>query len=234
MSSALPLRVVIVDDHEVVREGLRLTFAGHPWVEIVAVCATGAEAVSRNARLRPDVALVDWRLPDVEGDELCARLLAASPRTRVVLLTSFVSADRVRSAVDAGAFGYVSKDKGLAAVTEVLAEARAVNLGTRRADTTPAARVLLEVLRDEAEHRERFRLTPHQQRVLELAVEGRTDRQIGEALCVSESTVRYHLQRLKLRLGARSKMELVRRAYAAGLIEAFREDGDELARGVAG
>ena len=70
--------------------------------------------------------------------------------------------------------------------------------------------------------------------MLELAVEGRTDREIGEALCVSESTVRYHLQRLKLRLGARSKVELVRRAYAAGLIEASREDGDELARGAAG
>src|SRR3954453_11264131 len=165
MSSALPLRVVIVDDHEVVREGLRLTFAGHPWVEIVGVCATGAEAISRSARLRPDVALMDYRLPDIEGDELCARLLAASPRTRVVLLTSFVSADRIRSSVDAGAFGYVSKDQGLAAVIEVLAEARAVNPGTTRADTTPAARFLLEILREEAEHRERFQLTPHQQRV---------------------------------------------------------------------
>ena len=148
MSSALPLRVVIVDDHEVVREGLRLTFAGHPWVEIVAVCATGAEAVSRSARLRPDVALVDYRLPDIEGDELCARLLAASPRTRVVLLTSFVSADRIRSAVDAGAFGYVSKDKGLAAVTEVLAEGTRGQPRHAARGHDPAARVLLEVLRD--------------------------------------------------------------------------------------
>ena len=73
-------------------------------------------------------------------------------------------------------------------------------------------------------HREQFRLTAQQQRVLELALEGRTDREIGEALCVSESTVRYHLQRLKLRLGARSKVELVRRAYAAGLVDGSREE----------
>jgi two-component system, NarL family, response regulator DevR len=234
MSSALPLRVVIVDDHEVVREGLRLTFSDHPWVEVVGVFATGAEAISRSARLRPDVALVDYRLPDIEGDELCARLREASPRTLVVLVTSFVSADRIRAAVDAGAFGYVTKDKGLAAVTEILAEARAAHLGTRHADTTPAASFLLRVLREEAEQRERFQLTAQQQRVLELAVEGRTDREIGEALCVSESTVRYHLQRLKLRLGARSKVELVRRAYAAGLIDASTEDGDTLARRAAG
>jgi DNA-binding NarL/FixJ family response regulator len=109
-------------------------------------------------------------------------------------------------------------------VTEALEQARAQLQGQRPDDVTPAARYLVEVLREEASRRERFRLTAQQQRVLELAVEGRTDREIGEALCVSESTIRYHLQRLKLRLGARSKLELVRRAYAAGLIDGTREE----------
>jgi DNA-binding NarL/FixJ family response regulator len=218
MSSSLPLRVVVVDDHEVVREGLRLTFAGHDWVEIVGAAATGADALTRCARLRPDVALIDYRLPDMEGDELCRQLQTIAPRTLVVLLTSYVSADRIRTAVEAGVFAYVTKESGLAAVTEALNHARAEREGTRVEDGTPAARYLVEVLREEAARRERFQLTAQQQRVLELAVEGRTDREIGLALCVSESTIRYHVQRLKLRLDARSKVELVRRAYAAGLI----------------
>src|SRR5690349_19896392 len=102
MSSSLPLRVVVVDDHEVVREGLRLMFAGHPWIEVVASAGTGAEALARCARLRPDVAVVDYRLPDMAGDQLCRRLRAASPRTLVLLLTSYVSPDRIRAAVEAG------------------------------------------------------------------------------------------------------------------------------------
>ena len=160
----------------------------------------------------------------MEGDELCRGLRAASPRTLVVLLTSYVSADRIRATVEAGVFAYVTKDSGLVAVTEALAQARAEQDGERRDDVTPAMRYLVEVLREEASRREQFRLTAQQQRVLELALEGRTDREIGEALCVSESTVRYHLQRLKLRLGARSKVELVRRAYAAGLVDGSREE----------
>jgi DNA-binding NarL/FixJ family response regulator len=224
MSRALPLRVLVVDDYEVVREGLRLTFAGHPWVEVVGVAATGAEALARCVRLRPDVALVDDRLPDIEGDELVRRLHAETPRTLLVVLASYVSADRVRTAVAAGAFGYVTKDSGLAAVKETLAEAR----DARRGAVTPAARYLLELLREEAARRPELELTAQQRRVLELALQGLTDREIGEALCVSESTVRYHIQRLKLRLGARSKVELVRRAYAAGLIGAT---GEELAAG---
>lgn len=212
-----PTRLLIVDDHEVVREGLRLSLAGDERFETVGVASTGNEAVVKGGKLRPDVALVDYRLPDIAGDEVCRRLLHASPRTRVVLLTSYVSADRVRAAVGAGAFGYVTKQAGLATLRNVLEEAAAA-VGPHEDGPTPAMRYLLEVLETDSQRETTLNLTTHQRRVLELAVVGRTDREIGEALCVSESTVRYHLQRIKGRVGARSKVELVQRAYAAGLV----------------
>ena len=218
MQNSLPLRVLVVDDHEVVREGLRHTLAADERVEVVGVAGTGREAITRCQRLRPEVALVDFRLPDITGDEVCRRMLQVAPRTLVMLLTSYATADRVRAAVEAGAFGYVTKADGLSAIRVALEQAIAVRDGDLRDDPTPAARYLLDVLQRDARRRTDDRLTPHQQRVLELAVEGHTDREIGEALCVSESTVRYHLQRVKARLGVRSKLDLVRRAYADGLL----------------
>ena len=211
------MRLLIVDDHEVVREGLRLSLAGDERFETVGAASTGQEAVVKGGKLRPDVALLDYRLPDIAGDEVCRRLVRVSPRTRVVLLTSYVSADRVRAAVAAGAFGYVAKQAGLDTLRRVLEEAGDA-VGPYYAAPTPAMRYLLEVLEAVSRRETTLDLTTHQRRVLELAVVGRTDREIGEALCVSESTVRYHLQRLKRRVGARSKVELVQRAYAAGLV----------------
>jgi DNA-binding NarL/FixJ family response regulator len=211
MTRGLPLRIIIVDDHEVVREGLRRTLSEMDALEVVAVAGSGADAISRAARLRPDVVLLDYRLPDLEGDVVCRQLMAVSPRTLVVMVSSYVSADRIRSAV--------TKESGLDAVRNALAQAHEVRTGTGADGPTPAGQFLLRVLQDDLRERNRLRLTPHQQRVLELAIEGNTDREIGEALCVSESTVRYHLQRIKGRLGARSKVELVRRAFAAGLMD---------------
>src|SRR4051794_1040648 len=204
MSSTGPLRVVVIDDHEVVREGVRLSFAEHAWVEVVGA-SSAAGAATLCERLRPDVAIVDT-------SKLCHRVRAVSPRSLVVLQAPHVSADRIREAIAAGVFAYVPKEAGLAALTEALDQARA------GVDGTPAERFLLDVLRKDTANRERLQLSARQQRVLELAVEGRTDREIGELLCVSESTVRYHVQRIKVRLGARSKLELVHRAHAEGLV----------------
>jgi DNA-binding NarL/FixJ family response regulator len=226
-----PTRLLIVDDHELVREGLRLSLADDERFETVGVAATGHEAVVKGGKLRPDVAVVDYRLPDIAGDEVCRRLIQVSAHTRVVLLTSYVSADRVRAAVAAGAFGYVDKQADLATLRSVLDEA-ARAAPVQQCTSTPAMRYLLEVLEADSEREAALNLSAHQRRVLELAVAGRTDRQIGEALCVSESTVRYHLQRLKQRVGARSKVELVQRAYAAGLLQDFESgcssDADRL------
>src|SRR3954453_5617711 len=199
-----PLRVVVIDDHEVVREGVRLSFADHAWVEVVGT-SSAVEATTLCERLRPDVAIVDTTT-------LCQRVRAVSPRSMVVLQTPHVSADRIREAIAAGVFAYVPKEAGLTALTDALEQAR------EGVDGTPAERFLLEVLRKDSANRERLQLSARQQRVLELAVEGRTDREIGELLCVSESTVRYHVQRIKVRLGARSKLELVHRAHAEGLV----------------
>src|SRR3712207_3086101 len=107
MHPSAPLRVLVVDDHDVVREGLKSSLGCDERIEVVGVAGTGTEAVAKAERLRPDVALVDYRLRDLGGDEVCRRVIRVTGgRTRVVLFTSYVSADRIRAAVEAGAYGY--------------------------------------------------------------------------------------------------------------------------------
>ena len=214
-----PLRVLIVDDHEVAREGFRAALDEDTRFEIAGLAASGQEAVRRAQRLRPDLAVVDHGLPDISGDEVCRRILAETAgRTRIVLVTSSLSADRIRAAVEAGAYGYVTKAGGLQPLRDVLEEALAAHTLLAAAGPTPAERLLLRTLRGESRPAGDSSLTPRQRRVLELAVEGMTDRQIGDALFVTESTVRYHLQRLKRQLGARSKADLVGRAHRLGIL----------------
>src|SRR3954466_2074771 len=156
MSSTGRLRVVVIDDHEVVREGVRLSFAEHAWVDIVGT-ASAADAATVCERLRPDVAIVD-------NSKLCHRVRAVSPRSLIVLQTPHVSADRIREAIAVGVFAYVPKEAGLCALTAALDQAR------DGADGTPAEGFLLDVLRKDAANRERLQLSARQQRVLELAV----------------------------------------------------------------
>src|SRR4051812_48905317 len=116
MPSPHLLRVVVIDDHEVVREGVRLSFADHPWVEVVGA-SSAVDAAMLCERLRPDVAIVDTTRP-------CQRIRAVSPRSLVVLQTPHVSADRIREAIAAGVFAYVPKEAGLTALTAALEQAR--------------------------------------------------------------------------------------------------------------
>jgi DNA-binding NarL/FixJ family response regulator len=218
MKIVMPLRVLVVDAHEVVREGVRLSLAGDARMEVVGVAASGREAVARAQRLLPDVALVDLDLPDMDGLEVCRRIRTVTGRrTRVVLVAAAASSDRIRAAVDAGAFAYVTKAAGLRALRDALDHVMAARRRGSDPDPSPAVGSLLRALRDDAQSADAGLLTRQQRRVLELASEGLTDRQIGLALCISESTVRYHVQRLKALLGARSKVDLVRRAYDAGI-----------------
>jgi DNA-binding NarL/FixJ family response regulator len=218
MRTATSLRALVVDDHEVVREGVRLSLAGDARIEVVGLAASGREAIARAQRLLPDVALVDLDLPDMDGHEVCRRIRAVTgTRTRVVLVAASDSSDRIRAAIDAGAFAYVTKAAGLRALREALDQVMTARRRGSDPEPSPAARSLLRALHEDARSADADLLSRQQRRVLELASEGLTDRQIGLALCISESTVRYHVQRLKALLGARSKIDLVRRAYDAGI-----------------
>lgn len=209
------MRILIVDDHEVVREGLVAALSSDANREVVAVASTAEEGVRRAKQTLPDVALVDFRLPDMSGIDLCRRMRQNFPSMALVMLTSYLSEDTVRDAIQAGATGYVTKSAGLTELRRVLAR-----IEDAPGDSRPegASQIVEQLHRIAHANAGGAGPTPQQQRVLELAAEGLTNEQIGARLFISESTVRFHLQKLKAKLGARSKTELIARAIRKGLI----------------
>ena len=208
------MRILIVEDHEVVQEGLVAALASTPNCEIAGVASTAAQGVRCAKQTLPDVTLIDLRLPDMDGISLCRHMRQSFPSMALVMLTSYLSEDRVRDAMQAGATGYVTKSAGLAELRRVLA----------RIELTPGAAQpevpsqIVDQLHRIAQTNGGGGPTPQQQRVLELAAEGLTNDQIGARLFISESTVRFHLQKLKAKLRARSKTDLIARAICRGLI----------------
>lgn len=216
--NVVPLRVLVVDDHEVVREGLVATLSADGRFDVVCAASSGAEALGALRRIQPDVAVVDLRLPDIAGDELCRELRRRTPGLPVVILSSYASDDTVRSAMEAGASAYVSKAAGLSDLRAVLDRVLAADGSAQLPIVEQLHRLL--VRHDESAARP----TPRQERVLDLVAEGLTYHEIGERLCISESTVRFHMQKLKAKFGARSKTDLIAKAIRSGVIAPAAED----------
>jgi DNA-binding NarL/FixJ family response regulator len=213
-----PVRVLVVDDHEVVREGLTAALSADGQFEVVAAVPTAAAAMTVAGRTRPDVALVDLRLPDSTGGRLCRDLRQRFPATAVVVLSSYVSEDTVRTAMEAGASAYITKSAGLSELRKALAEVVANH-------PEPVERQIVGQLHALVSRRGgESRLTPQQERVLELSAEGLTYREIGSRLFISESTVRFHMQKLKAKFNARTKTELIARAIRSGAMAPAAED----------
>lgn len=212
------MRLLIVDDHDVVRVGLRATMAKRH--AVAGTAATGTEALALVGRVRPDVAVIDLRLPDMSGHELCERLRAVAPEVAVVMLSTYMSDETVRRALEAGATAYVTKAAGLRELLGVLDD---IERGTATTKTAPevVSRLHASVTRRTSA----LQLSPQQESVLELAAEGLTNQEIGSRLFISESTVRFHLQNLKGKFSARSKTDLIARAIRAGAISPAPEGG---------
>lgn len=204
------MRLLIVDDHEVVREGLVAVLTSDERFDVIATAGSGAEALARLDEVRPDVAVLDLRLPDMPGDRLCRAVRERRPATRVMVLSSYTSEDTVRAAMDAGATAYVTKAAGLSELRLVLG--RVVDGDGEEPQIVQQLHRLLVRREDQA------RTTPQQERVLELAAEGLTYHEIGDRLCISESTVRFHMQKLKGKFGARTKTDLIAKAIRTGIL----------------
>ena len=217
------MRILIVDDHEVVRNGIVASLRATPRYRIVGAVGTGQEAISLARRVRPDVAIVDLRLPDMTGETVCRQLIADTPGVAVIMLTTYLSDDTVRSAQAAGAAAYVTKAAGIAKLKETLAH---VASGTATLISDESAPAIVHRLDRVASSRAAGHLTtPHQRRVLELAAAGLTNGQIGDRLSISESTVRFHIQKLKRIFSVPSRTALVVRAVQDGIIPPGPEDG---------
>lgn len=207
------IRVFLVDDHEVVRRGVAGLISDEADLEVVGEAGTVAEAVARIEAVRPDVAVLDVRLPDGNGIELCRELRSRQPDLACLMLTSFTDEQAILDAVLAGAAGYVIKDvRG----SDIASAVRDVGSGRSLLDHRAAA-VLMAKLRTPPEAPDpTAELTAQEHAVLDLIGEGLTNRQIGERLFLAEKTVKNHITRLLAKLG------LERRVQAAVLATEVR------------
>jgi two-component system response regulator DevR len=198
------LRVFLVDDHEVVRRGVAGLLADEADLEVVGEAGTAAEALARIAAVRPDVAVLDVRLPDGNGVELCRELRSRHPDLACLMLTSFTDEQAILDAVLAGASGYVIKDvRG----SDIAAAVRDVGAGRSLLDHRAAA-VLMARLRTPPETPDpTAELTAQERAVLDLVGDGLTNRQIGERLYLAEKTVKNHVTRLLAKLGVERRVQ---------------------------
>jgi two-component system, NarL family, response regulator DevR len=216
MSRASPrhIRVLLVDDHEMVRSGLRTMLAADADIDVVADAATGARAVSLARELRPDVVLLDARLPDIGGPEVCRRLQAEVPETAVVMLTTFAEDDLVRRCIRAGARGYLLKDVERLDLGRSI---RAVVRGEAVIDSKVASTVLAAV-RQTADADPEQPLNERQREVLRLIAEGLSNREIAERAQLSEYTVKGYVEEILERLDARNRVQAAILATKRGWI----------------
>ncbi|MDT5001142.1 MAG: hypothetical protein QOK12_3247 [Mycobacterium sp.] len=204
-------RVLLVDDHPVVREGLRGMINAEDDLTVVGEAGSGAEAVALAESLRPDVILMDLRMPDVDGVTATERILAASPSIRIVVVTTYESDADILRAVEAGAAGYLLKDASRVELADAVRDAA-------RGKTVLAPSVadrLVRFVRQPAS----VSLSSREVEVLGLVAKGTTNAEIGRALHISEATVKTHLLRAFNKLDVSDRTAAVTTAMALGLLD---------------
>ena len=211
------IRVFLLDDHEVVRRGVRELLDAEDDIEVVGEADTAERALARVPAVRPDVAILDVRLPDGDGIEVCRELRSMSDDIACLMLTSFSDDEALTQAVVAGASGYLLKQiRG----TDIVDAVRRVAAGESLLDAALAARVA-DRLREAPEQDERLaRLTPQERRILALIADGLTNRQIGAEMHLAEKTVKNYVSNLLAKLG------MERRTQAAVFATRLEAEGE--------
>jgi two-component system, NarL family, response regulator DevR len=206
-SSGTPIRVFLVDDHEVVRRGVHDLLDAEPDIEVVGEAGTMDHALARGPALRPDVAVLDVRLPDGDGITICRELRSRMPELACLMLTSFDDDDALLDAIMAGAAGYVLKQiKG----SDLVSAVRTVASGQSMLDPATTARLMSSLREEGHEEQENTMLTgltPREREILVLIGEGLTNRQIGKQLFLSEKTIKNHISRLLSKLGVERRIQ---------------------------
>jgi DNA-binding NarL/FixJ family response regulator len=213
-----PVRVLVVDDQALVREGLMTLLAVAPGIEPVAAAADGEQAVALCTRHRPDVVLMDLRMPKLDGVEATRRIRAAQPDTEVVVLTTHADEESILDALNAGARGYLTKDAGITeisravhaaadhqALLDPLVQSRLIAAAGARPRPAPAPTSLPDDL------------TPREAEVLKLIAAGLSNGEIASTLVISDATVKTHINHVFSKIGARDRAQAVHYAYTHGL-----------------
>jgi len=202
-----PIRVLIVDDHTLLRKGIRALLATEPDMEVVGEAGSGLEAEREAQMLKPDVILMDLVMPDLDGIETIRRILAVQPQARILVLTSYSSDDKVFAAIKAGAMGYHLKDSD---PTELERAIRQVYQGEAALHPVIARKLLQELTRPSTQPPSAEPLTERELEVLRLVAQGCSNREIADQLVLSEVTVRTHMSNIlgKLHLASRTQAAL--------------------------
>ena len=209
-----PIRVLIVDDHSVVREGLRAFLELQAGLEVVGEAADGEEAIEAGARLRPDVILMDLVMPQLGGVAAMRRLREQVPGARIIVLTSFLDDDKLLPALRSGAAGYLLKN---AEPHEIARAVRAAHAGEALLDPVVAAR-LVETLAADDGQEPLDRLTPREREVLVLIGRGYSNKRIANELELSEKTVKTHVGHVLAKLGVTDRTQAAVVAVRAGIV----------------
>jgi two-component system NarL family response regulator len=208
MSENAKIRVLIVDDHRVVRVGLRAIIDAEPDMEVVAEAGDGPAALAAYAEHKPDITLLDLRMPGMSGPEVLTALREKDPEATVIVLTSYDADEDVYRAVQAGARGYLLKGTLPDGVLE--AAIRKVHAGQRLLAPEAAARL--------ADRMTSPQLTPREVAVLELVARGKSNKEIGTMLSLAEGTVKTHLKRIYEKLGVGDRTEAALVAVQRGIV----------------
>jgi DNA-binding NarL/FixJ family response regulator len=216
-----PVTVVVADDQSAVREGLVLLLGTLPGISVVGQAEDGEAAVETVAATHPQVALMDLKMPRLDGVEATRQIRAEHPRTRVVVLTTYSDDESILGALQAGALGYLTKDATRAEIGRAVLAAAA---GQAVLDPSVQQRLLSAAARAPAEQpdRDSDELTPRESDVLRLIAAGRSNREIALALYVSEATVKTHVNRIFAKTGSRDRTQAIRYAYAHGYADPAR------------
>lgn len=201
------IRVLVVDDHPVVRDGLAHLLASRPELRLVGEAASVAAALALFRAQRPDVTLIDLSLPDGDGTEVIAELLREQPAARFIVLSVHTGSEHVYRAVKSGALGYLAKD---ADGEEIMAAIRSVHAGRRHLSAAAASSLSERIAADQ--------LTDGERRVLELMARGSSNKAIAAALHVAEGTVKTHVASILRKLPASSRSEAIVQAFRRGLV----------------
>jgi two-component system response regulator DevR len=210
------IRIAIVDDHEMVREGLRTILQGEPDFEVVADTGLGGALPELVERSEPDIVLLDAHLPDVSGPEVCRRLRASHPQVKVIIVTTYSDDDLVDECIGAGARGFVVKDVEKFTLKQSI---RAVQRGDGAIAPAIAGRILDRIRAQSASPESpRPGFSAVQTQILRLISEGFSNREIAGQVHLSENTVKTHVQEIFHRLQVRNRVEAAIRATKEGLI----------------
>jgi NarL family two-component system response regulator LiaR len=210
------IRVLVVDDHKVVREGMQFLLEQEPDIQVVGQCSDGREAVEAVARLLPSVVLLDLLMPGLDGLNALRQIKTDSPTTQVVILTSHTGEEHMFNAIKAGATSYLLKTAG---AREVIDAVRAAAHGESLLDPSVAARILEELRSPPRQAPPPVNhLTPREAEVLTLVARGRSNRAIGEQLFIGEETVKTHISNILAKLHLADRTQAAIYALRKGLV----------------